>query len=128
MSTTIGFGYSTEGNVDLFNELQTLSNKYDYGLFSGIDPEEVDICDGVVTAQKNEQWDRVLFLQSPLGSPRRLAFDIDQELTNFEIKEIRPKFFDFLIELTNIFSGRFLKLGLFFAGDWLSSQSVNATH
>jgi|SRR5690554_2467382 len=124
MSTTIGLGYSSSCNADLVHDVQVLADKFGYGLLSGIGYAESDVRDGLEAAKENEGWEHLLFLQSPRNDEVGLAFGIHEELTAFETKGQRPKFFDFLVELSELCSGRCKKLGIFFAGEWYKKDRV----
>lgn len=128
MSTTIGLGYSTKNHVDLFDELQALANKFGYGLLNGIEYSELDVRSGLEIAQKNEGWEHLLFLESPKNEKVGLAFGIEEELTTFETSGKRPKFFDFLSQLTVLCSGKCKKLSIFFAGEWYEKERVRFSY
>lgn len=128
MSITIGFGYSCNDNSALFEQLKTLADKFDYGLLSGIEYCELDVKDGLEIAKKNEGWEYVSFLQSPIDREVALAFGIDQELTNFEITGKRPEFFDFLNQLNILCSKKCSKIGLFFSSEWYEEDRVRYSY
>jgi hypothetical protein len=128
VSTTIGFGYSSDSNDDLFSDLQALAEKFGYGLLNGIDYAELDVRDGLEVAKKNVAWEHLLFLQSPRSGDVGLAFGIHEELTAFEVKGQRPKFFDFLTELAALCSEKCKKLGVFFAGEWHEKDRVRFSY
>ena len=128
MSTTIGLGYSTDSDIDLFSDLQALAEKFGYGLLNGINYAESDVRAGLEVAQKNEGWEHVLFLQSPRGGQVGLAFGIDEELTAFETSGQHPQFFDFLNELTALCSEKCNKLGIFFASEWYEKDRVRFSY
>lgn len=128
MSTTVGLGYSSSCDTDIFHDFQGLADKFGYGLLNGISCAESDVRGGLETAQKREGWEHILLLQSPRNDKVGLAFGIHEELTAFETKGQRPKFFDFLIELSELCSGRCEKLGIFFAGEWYEKDRVRFSY
>lgn len=128
MSTTIGLGYSFFDNADIYHDIQILADKFGYGLLNGIRYAESDVRDGLEIAKKNEGWQHLLFIQSPRNDKVSLAFGIEEELTALETKMLRPKFFDFLTELSKVCSGRCKKLGIFFAGEWYEKDKVRYSY
>jgi len=128
VSTTIGLGYSTENNIDLFDDLKVLADKFGYGLLNGIEYSEPDVKTGLEVAQKNEGWEHLLFLQSPKNDEVSLAFGIEEELMAIETSEKYPKFFDFLTQLVDLLSGKCKKLGVFFAGEWYEKDRVRYSY
>jgi len=128
MSTIIGLGCSSCCDSVLFHDIQVLADKFGYGLLNGIDCAEHDVRDGLETTKENEGWDYVFFLQSPKNDAVGLAFGIHEELTTFETKRQRPKFFDFLVELAELCSGRCKKLGIFFASEWYKKDRVRFSY
>ncbi len=124
MSTTIGFGYSTDNNTDLYDDLKILADKFGYGLVNGPNFAEPDVKDGVEVAQKNKGWKYIHLLQSPKNNEASLAFGIHEELNTYETIRERPKFFNFLSELESFSSGKCKKLGVFFSGEWSSKDRV----
>lgn len=128
MSTTIGLGYSTEDNVDLFDDLKALADKFGYGLLNGIEYSEPDVKSGLEVAQKNEGWEHLLFLQSPRDREVALAFGIHEELTAHETTGKSPQFFDFLNQLAVLCSEKCTKLGIFFAGEWYEKDRVRYSY
>lgn len=127
MSTTIGLGYSAQDG-DFFIELKSIAEKFGYGLLKGIECSESDVKSGLEAAQKNEGWEELLFLQSPIGGEASLAFGIHEELTAFETTGTRPQFFDFLNELSELALRKCKKLGIFFAGEWYESDRVRFSY
>lgn len=129
MSITIGIGYSTKSKEDLFDELKKLSEKFGYALLKGLHYVEKDVKLGLEVAQQNEGWESIVLLQSPPNNNQvALAFDIDQELSHFRMTKKRPRFFDFLNELSEICSQRCKKVGIFFSGDWYSDDRVRYSY
>lgn len=129
MSTSIGFGYSSKGNADLFNELRELAFKFDYGLLNNIESSELDVRAGLEIAQKHEGWEYLVFLQSPKGATNTgLAFGIEEELVAFETSGKPPKFFDFLNQLADLSSKKCRKIGFFFAGEWHKEDRVRYSY
>ncbi len=128
MSTTIGLGYSSACNAGLFHDVRILAEKFGYGLLNGISYAESDVREGLEVVQKNEGWEHLFFLQSPISDEISLAFGIDEELTTFETKGQRPQFFDFLLELAALCSGKCDKLGIFFAGEWYEKDRVRFSY
>jgi hypothetical protein len=124
MSTTIGIGYSTydKDRDDFFSQLIPAANKFGYGLLHGINYAEKDVRRGLEIAQRNQGWDQVLFLQSPINGEVSLAFGIHEELTKFQMFGTHPKFFNFLLELSELGSQKCIKLGVFFSGDWYEND------
>lgn len=128
MSTAIGIGYSTANDTNLFNELKALAKKFDYGLLDGIEYSELDMKSGLEIAKKSQGWEHIHFLQSPVDREIALAFGIYQELTDFEVKEIRPRFFDFLKQLALICSGKCKNLGMFFSEEWYEGDRIRYSY
>lgn len=128
MSITIGFGYSAENYDGLFDDLKALADEFGYGLLSGIEHSESDVKFGLEVAQKNEDWERLLFLQSPRDCKVALAFGIDEELTAYETTGKRPQFFDFINQLVILCSKKCKKLGVFFAGEWYEKDRVRYSY
>ena len=124
MSTAIGIGYSAQDDADLFDDLEALVNKYDYGLLNGLGHAELDMRAGVEIAQKHMGWKHVVLLQSPRDREVALAFGIDQELTAFVTKGKLPRFFQFLKELNAMYSNKCSKLSIFFSGEWDAKDRV----
>jgi len=124
MSTTIGIGYSSVDNTNLSEKIELLANSFGYGLLSGIGNAESDVKDGLEIAVEHEGWEHLLFLQSPRDSGASLAFGIHEELTALEMERKRPKFFDFLMKLSELCSGRCSKIGIFFSGEWYKEDRV----
>ena len=124
MSTTIGIGYSTHDGSDLFEDLKLLANKYGYGLLNGLKYAELDMRAGVEIAQRHMKWQRVVFLQSPPDREVALAFGITEELFALELEGKRPRFFDFLTELSSTQLVRTKKLAIFFSGEWDANDPV----
>ncbi len=128
MSTTIGLGYAARCNVEFFSAVQNLAEKFEYGLLKGIDCAEQDVKEGIAVAQKNQNWENVLFLQSPRNYDVALAFEIHEELVAFETKGRRPRFYDFLIELAALCFGQCEKLNIFFAAEWYENDRVRFSY
>lgn len=128
MSITIGMGYCNEDNDNLPHRIRTLADKFGYGVLIGIDYAEADVRGGLEVAKKNSGWDHILFLQSPIRDEVSLAFGIDEELTALETESQRPKFFDFLIELSKLLSGKCRKVDIFFAGEWYKDDRARYSY
>ncbi len=128
MSITIGIGYSCKDNVPLFELVKVLADKFDYGLLNGMEYCELDVKSGLEIAKKNEGWEYVSFLQSPINREVALAFDIHQELTNFEVNGSKPKFFDFLNQLAILCSKHCSKVGMFFSGEWYEEDRIRYSY
>ena len=128
MSTTIGFGYSAEDNIDLFDDLKALAGKFGYGLLNGMEYAESDVKCGLEVAQKNEGWEHLFFLQSPRDREVALAFGIDEELTTHETTGKTPQFFDFINQLVILCEGKCKKIGIFFAGEWYAKDRVRYSY
>jgi len=108
--------------------MDELARKYEYGLLDGIEYCELDTKTGLEVAKKNEGWDHLHLLQSPVDRDVALAFNIHQELTDFEVKGEYPRFFDFLKELANIRTEKCEKLGVFFSGEWFKNDRVRYSY
>lgn len=65
MSTTIGLGYSTVDDSEIYTELKSITEKFGYGLLNGIEHSEPDVRFGLEVMQTNENWKNLHFLQSP---------------------------------------------------------------
>jgi hypothetical protein len=128
MSTTIGFGYAAPDGIELFAELKPIAEKYGYGLLNGAGFSEIDVRPGLEIAQKNEGWREVLFLQSPKHSNTSLAFGVYEEMMRFEMTGSRPKFFDFLVEISKLCAQRCKKLSIFFADEWHQDDRVRYSY
>ncbi|WP_111641630.1 hypothetical protein [Marinimicrobium alkaliphilum] len=128
MSTTIGIGYSTIDDSEIYPELKLIAEKFGYGLLNGVEHSESNVRSGLEIMQKNENWMNVLFLQFPIDDDIGLAFGIHEELTAFEVSGDRPKFFDFLAEVSRLASQKCKKLGFFFAGEWLEGDRVRYSY
>ena len=128
MSTTIGIGCSCPDRNDVFEELQVLAGKFGYGLLNGIDHAESDVRGGLQVAKENEGWECLMLLQSPKDNQVGLAFGIHEELTRFETMGVRPRFFDFLVELFDFCSGGCDKLSVFFAAEWCDKDRIRFSY
>lgn len=118
MTTTIGIGYRNIENEDLITALKPIADKFEYGLLCGIENSELDMRSGLEVAKVHQDWADVLILKSPPDGAGALAFDIVEELYLFELKNIKPRFFDFLVELSGIAGKKCSKLGIFFSAEW----------
>tara|TARA_R110000823_G_scaffold170024_1_gene302520 strand:+ start:688 stop:1200 length:513 start_codon:yes stop_codon:yes gene_type:complete len=128
VSTTIGLGYSAPSNADPFNDIKVIAERFGYGLLNGIDYAESDVRGGLENTKEIEGWDHLLLLQAPINEGVSLAFGIHEELSAFETQGKRPKFFDFLIELSELCSGRCRKLSIFFSGEWYKADRVRFSY
>ncbi|MCP1674018.1 hypothetical protein J2T57_001117 [Natronocella acetinitrilica] len=128
MSTTIGLGYCSQKNADIFPAALKVATSFGYGLLDGIVYAEPDVVAGLSGVSRIEGWDKVLFLQAPRKGTVALAFDIHNELIDFEVKGVRPKFFDFLTEVVSVCSVECDKLAIFFAGEWSRGDRVRYTY
>lgn len=128
MSTTIGIGYSPIPGENFFHKLEELSNKFGYGLLDGVSHAEADVLEGLEITKNRQGWENIALLQSPPNSASSLAFGIHEELTKFETEGKRPRFFDFIIELSEISSESVEKLAIFFAGEWYKKDKVRFSY
>lgn len=128
MSTTIGFGYSTVDDGEIYTELKAVAENFGYGLLNGIKSSESDVRSGIEIMQENENWNNVRFLQSPIDDDVGLAFGIQEELIAFEMTSDRPKFFDFLNEVSQLATQKCKKFGIFFAGEWYEGDRVRYSY
>lgn len=128
MSTTIGFGYSTQDEVDLYESLKAIAENYGYGIYEGIKYAEPDVRAGLEIAKKNEDWKHIILLQYPKDHDVCLAFGIEEELINFEVKNEKPTFFAFLEQLELFSLNKCNKLGLFFASEWFKEDRVRYSY
>ena len=117
MSTTIGLGYLTIDNSEIYAELKSIAEKFGYGFLNGIEYSESDVRPGLEVMQKNENWKHILFLQSLINDDVSLAFGIDQELNSLGLTGARPKFFDFLNEVSPLATQKCKKFGVFLRGN-----------
>ena len=126
MSTTIGFGYMIRDS-DPFIELKSTAERFGYGLLKGIDSAESDVKSGLAVAQRNEGWEQLLFLQSPIEGKTSLAFGIQEELTALETTGACPQFFNLLHELPKL-AQQCKKFAIFFASEWYESDRVRFSY
>jgi hypothetical protein len=129
MSVSVGLGYSTTCENDFFEELRAIANNFNYGLLKGIKYSDPEIRDGLEISQQHQGWEHLLFLQSPKRDDEiSLAFGIDEELTTFETAGIRPKFFDFLYELSQLCSLKCQNIDIFFASEWYKNDRIRYSY
>lgn len=129
MSTTIGFGISATDDNGMFDGLKMLSESYGYGLLRGSEYAESDVRSGLEVMRKNEGWNELFFLQSPINSGVGLAFGIHEELVALETDGVKPKVFEFLTEAAALLSKiNCNKVGIFFAGEWYENDRVKYSY
>jgi len=127
MSTTIGIGYSSY-DVNLVYKIRVLTDRFGYGLLNGINFAEADVKEGLEAAKESEGWEHLVFLQSPRHCEVGLAFGIHEELAAFEKEGVSPPFFDFLVELSELCSGKCKKLCVFFSSEWYKKDRVRFSY
>jgi len=128
MSTTIGLGIGTANAGDLIDKLASVARKYDYDLKKGTQYAEEDVLQGITVTKEILKWQEVALLETNDTTYGVLALGIHNELTAYETQRIRPKFFDFLDEISQLASMYVDKITLFFASEWDRSDHVKFSY
>jgi len=113
MSTTIGLGIGAANTGDLIDKLSSVARKYGYNLKKGTQYAEEDVLQGLTVTKEILRWQEVALLGTNDTACGVLAFGIHNELTTYETQRTRPKFFDFLDEMSQLASAYVDKITLF---------------
>lgn len=133
---TFGFGLKIKGlhRQGFLGSLDSIAEKYLYRYADSTNKSEESVQDGLASIHKNLCLGDIYVLRSDKcrkdflddkSDVQYLAYNIEEELFQQEISNKRPKFFDFLFELSIIAKPYTSELVFFFADEeWRADQYV----
>lgn len=124
VSTTIAIGIATDNAPEVYRRIEDAAGKFGYGAAQGIAFAEAESRAGLSEIAGAFDIAVVALLRVPVDHPAALASAIQDELLKWELELERPKFFDFLSQLSKSLRGLASRMLVAFAGEWKEGDRI----
>ncbi len=107
-----------------YESIEEIAGRYDYAISRGVESAESDSRMGINDIVDAFQLSAVAVLRAPRDYPAPLAPAIQKGLVEWEMKGIRPAFFDFLLDLSKALRRFGATMVVSFSSEWEAGDYV----
>ena len=124
MSTTITISILDVLEEGVVSRIRDIAHGYNYALDVGLDSAENDVRRGLSEASLALGWKTLLVIRAPSNSKANLAFGVQEEFTDWEVKGILPKFFSCVTRVDDELKQYSNPYWVCFAAEWPANARI----